>query len=268
MTNYKFGIDISTDDGKKDIIKKISNDMYDIVIRYRTTRTIHRAYSMCILCSTIFMLFEFFENYHDIIMILPELHKLKRVISIKLNEFLNTINSQKDTICLCNVTEAVDIDQDSGCIHYVGRIYDDSLHYHYELLSSSPYFLNQAEGWSHYRSFRNYEVMDDNFLQIIFNEDDTLNPYDPQYETPYNTRIHYRLKNKNFLKMAFHNIITIDDQKFTDCIIYRDLDMVVNEIKFWREYYRKPHKAITVTMMALNKCGINMDCIYNIIKFI
>lgn len=269
MSKYNLGININTDEDKIEINKMLKKDLNEIININLSKKLIHVAYNHCRVCRTLFMLFEFFENYHDIIMILPEFHTLKKAISIKLDEFINKIISQKDTICSCNLRESVDyIDEYTGRIYLVEKLYEDSLHYHYDILCSNPYFVNQAYGKNYFNRISNCEVMDDNFLRIIFNEDDTLNPYDPQYETPYNTRIHYRLKNKNFLKLVLDTLITKDGKEFTDSIIYRDLDMVIDEIKFWREYFRQPHKCIIVTMMTLNRHGINMDCISNIIKFI
>jgi hypothetical protein len=270
MNNSKFSaIDIKTTEGQEQVLYMICEEIYDLLHNRRETdRIIHQAYLRCNLCSTVFRVFEILEDYHEFLISLSDyrIHRFKRVFAKKLDEFITTIEGG-GTVCVCRDTEIIDrIDEETGTMEGYNLI-ENELFMHYRNLTVAPYFLNQATGF-HYDHQRNYDIIEDNFMGILFNEDDTTMTYNKQTETPYNIRRHYRLANKNFLRLEMHTTIMDEGGSYTTATIYRDIDIVVNEIKFWREYLRQPHKTVTSAIMALSNTKLCNDCIYNVVKFL
>jgi hypothetical protein len=280
MKNYKFyTIDTTTDEGVDFIYNQLKHDLIDMIsLDRRSQRAIHQAYSSCSFCYKMFSLFDILETYHDDIIRSPKLLSAKKVVRDKLDSFIEQLTQKhgKNTIyCVCRDTAQLDyIDNDTGRLHLTETPTTFSLFYHYDIISTSPYFINQAvintpiDTHFDYPSAREYDVLtDDSFMDLIFNDQDKPKTYQKNIETPYNTRLHYRLKNKNFLKIKVHHNVDADDNIQSTATIYRDIDMIVSELKFWKNYFLQPHKVIT-TVMALSKGKLNMDCVYNIVKFV
>lgn len=277
--NYKLrNFDMNTKEGEEEIWKRFSKDAGMVFRNWHTGKIIHDIHIKCNNCFLLFKLFELLEDYHEAIVRLPKLIRFKRGLPKKIDELIRDINKYRDsgTLCKCEETQQVEyINQDNGLIalsHVAGEY---SMFYHYNNLVLDPYYVNQLTLANYGAKVIAYgcepvTIIEDNFLDIIFNEQDTNRQYQPQQETPYNTRLHYRLKNRNFLKLKMHTMCldTEYEYNYTDVTLYRDYDMILKELEFWREYFTQPHTLILNTIIALGKKGLNNDCIYHISKYL
>lgn len=268
MNDTKFyGIDFNTKEGEIAVYNMACNDMADISSQMLTLRSIYYAYDDCELCYTLFKFFEIFEDYHEAIVTMPCMKLFKIAVCKQLDNVISQISTNKDTICNCKEQATVDYIDDDGKINLIDDVTNGSLFNHYDHIVTNPYYLNQARG-IRFNDIRDHEVLEDNHLAIIFNDEDKPITYNKEKETIYNTRRHYRLMNRNFLKMQIHSIFTEDEQTLEEAIVYRDMDMVIQEAKMWREYFRKPHAVVTAAIITLQKIGFLNDCIYDVVKFL
>lgn len=253
-----------------DIERRTHNIIYPLHYYYdQVTRTIFNDYYQCKQCYTIFQILELIEKYHEVFKSSIKLFEGYFIIRKKIRSFIEQLENQQDK-CKCCFSQHVEyIDDDTGLIYLIHaddeHLWENSLFKHYNRLLKEPNILNEEIHNKYLEIGNKYLEMEDNHLALIFNDDDKIITYNGTYNI-YNTRQQYRLKMRNFLKLSIHTYISNNDIS-TIAELKRDSRDIINEFKFWDEYFSKPHPLLITTILSL-KGKINYDCIYNIIMFL
>lgn len=82
-------------------------------------------------------------------------------------------------------------------------------------------------------------------------------------------RVNYRLSQKNFL-LKTYGVVDTDNifETTTRVRVYRDIPALLKEIKFWLDYFSKPHDTILMSTIFSLQNKLHGDCIYTITTFI
>ena len=83
-------------------------------------------------------------------------------------------------------------------------------------------------------------------------------------------RLNHRLAQKNFLIKTYK--VVNDEDGFGDNVtkirVYRNISALCNEIKFWLDYFDRPHETTIISTIFSLQNKLYSDCIYNIIQFL